>query len=96
MHFFLFQIVSILQLLFGVNNFFHVFWFVSVEAADVMLCPETLAVYPNKILLDCDAEVATAALNVPNTVSTVVLKEFTAEELLGKDVISKAGGLQAA
>lgn len=68
----------------------------SVEATDVMLCPETLAVYPNKILLDCEAEVATAALNVPKAVSTVVLEEFTVEELLGKDVISKAGGLQAA
>lgn len=76
------------------NKFCHVFWFVSAEAADVMLCPETLAVYPNKILLDCEAEVATTALNVPKVVSTVVLEEFTAKELLGKDVASKAGGLE--
>ncbi|RMC13334.1 hypothetical protein DUI87_10869 [Hirundo rustica rustica] len=68
----------------------------SAEAADVMLCPETLAVYPNKILLECEAEVATAALSAPRVVSIVVLEEFTAEELLGKDVASKAGGLQTA
>lgn len=68
----------------------------SAEAADVMLCPETLAVYPNKILLDCEAEIASTALNVPKVVSTVVLEEFTAEELLGKDVASKAEGLQPA
>lgn len=96
LQYYLFQTVSILQLLFGVNNFFHVFCFVSAEAADVVLCPETLAVYPNKILLDCEAEVAPAVLNVPMIVSTMALEEFTAEKFLGKEVASKAGGLQAA
>lgn len=68
----------------------------SAEAADMILCPETQAVYPNKILLDCEAEVAAAALSVPNIVSIVMLEELTAEELLGKDAASKAGRLQAA
>lgn len=66
----------------------------SAEVADEMLCPETLAVYPNKILLDC--EVATTALNVQKVISTVVFEEFTAEELLGKDVASKPERLQTA
>lgn len=62
----------------------------------MILCPETLAVYPNKTLLECETEVATTALNVPKAVSTVMLEEFTAEALLGncQDVAPNAGGLQ--
>lgn len=53
----------------------------TAEDADVMLCPEVLAVCPGKVLLDCEEEAATAALVAPRAVSGVALEEFTAEEL---------------
>lgn len=53
----------------------------TAEDADVMLCPEALAVCPNKVLLECEGEAATAALKAPKAASGVVLEEFTAEEL---------------
>lgn len=53
----------------------------TAEDADVMLCPEALAVCPNKVLLEWEGEAATAALKAPKAVSGEVLEEFTAEEL---------------
>lgn len=53
----------------------------AADDADVMLCPEALAVCPNKALLECEAEAATAALKAPKAGSAALPDEFTAEEL---------------
>jgi len=52
---------------------------VTAEDADVTLCPEALAVCPNKALLECEGAGAAAALEAPKAVSGAVLEEFTAE-----------------
>ncbi|KAJ7414770.1 hypothetical protein WISP_81860 [Willisornis vidua] len=53
------------KILFGVNNFSDIVLFVTAEDTDVKLCPEVLAVCPNKVLLEREAEVAMDALKAP-------------------------------
>lgn len=55
--------------------------FVPAKNDDVIFCPEALAACPNKVLLECEEEAATAVLKDPKAVNGVVLEEFTAEEL---------------
>lgn len=52
---------------------------VTAEDAGVTFCAE--AVCPNKVLLECEGEAASAALKAPKAVSGAVLEELTAGEL---------------
>lgn len=51
----------------------------TAEGADIKVCPEALAVCPNRVLLECEGEVATAALKSPKPLSGAMFEEFTAE-----------------